>query len=246
MVALEESISKAFAMKTMAPTCWGKIWSDATSSSDAASRLVGSNTDPFFSGQPETKATPAAIAPVSYAYRGFVLSREAPAPSSGWWTRLPVNGGFGMLIATDDGPDKWCARARESGFGAELAEFMDSLRGIYRAAAFRDGALQSVLFIGPAQSDSHWDSLTALFQSQTLTETQRRALLSGRSVDGLAEAGPLICACFAVGRTAILKAIAGGCASVDAIGKSLRAGTNCGSCLPELKKIIYEQVPVPV
>jgi assimilatory nitrate reductase catalytic subunit len=220
-------------------------WSDATSSSGAASRLVGSNTDPF-SGQPETKATPAAIAPVSYAYRGFVLSREAPAPSSGWWARLAVNGGFGMLIATDDGPDKWCARARASGSGAELAEFMDGLRGIYRAAAFRDGALQSVLFIGPAQCDSHWDSLTALFQSQTLTETQRRALLSGRSIDGIAEAGPLICACFAVGRTAILKAIAGGCASVDAIGKSLRAGTNCGSCLPELKKIIYEQVPVPV
>jgi assimilatory nitrate reductase catalytic subunit len=26
----------------------------------------------------------------------------------------------------------------------------------------------------------------------------------------------------------------------EAIGKALRAGTNCGSCLPELKRIVHE------
>jgi assimilatory nitrate reductase catalytic subunit len=28
--------------------------------------------------------------------------------------------------------------------------------------------------------------------------------------------------------------------NVEAIGKALRAGTNCGSCLPELKRIVHE------
>jgi assimilatory nitrate reductase catalytic subunit len=29
--------------------------------------------------------------------------------------------------------------------------------------------------------------------------------------------------------------------SVEEIGKALRAGTNCGSCLPELKRIIADE-----
>jgi assimilatory nitrate reductase catalytic subunit len=32
--------------------------------------------------------------------------------------------------------------------------------------------------------------------------------------------------------------------SVAEIGRSLQAGTNCGSCIPELKKLLREQEPV--
>ena len=49
----------------------------------------------------------------------------------------------------------------------------------------------------------------------------------------------MICACFRVGLNAIRGEIA--CdevAAAEEIGKALRAGTNCGSCLPELKRII--------
>jgi assimilatory nitrate reductase catalytic subunit len=72
-----------------------------------------------------------------------------------------------------------------------------------------------------------------------LTERERRILLSGRSSDGIAETGPVICACFGVGLAAIREAVAGGVAvSVADIGRTLRAGTNCGSCVPELRGII--------
>ncbi|WP_275429676.1 (2Fe-2S)-binding protein [Serratia marcescens] len=33
-------------------------------------------------------------------------------------------------------------------------------------------------------------------------------------------------------------AIAGGACDVDAVGRALKAGTNCGSCRPEIKKLI--------
>jgi assimilatory nitrate reductase catalytic subunit len=33
----------------------------------------------------------------------------------------------------------------------------------------------------------------------------------------------------------------GGATSVGDIGRTLRAGTNCGSCLPELKRIIVDE-----
>jgi assimilatory nitrate reductase catalytic subunit len=64
-------------------------------------------------------------------------------------------------------------------------------------------------------------------------------VLSGKSTDGIADPGPIICACFGVGLNHIHAAIASGEASnVDDIGRALHAGTNCGSCLPELKRIV--------
>src|SRR3984957_19541853 len=49
-------------------------WSEATASSARAGALAAPFTDPF-SGQPESKATPASIQPYEYVFRGFALSR---------------------------------------------------------------------------------------------------------------------------------------------------------------------------
>jgi len=79
-----------------------------------------------------------------------------------------------------------------------------------------------------------------LFAADALTADQRRMLLSGKSADGLADAGPIVCACFGVGRSTICDAIAAGASSAAAIGARLNAGTNCGSCVPELKRLIAQ------
>ena len=61
------------------------------------------------------------------------------------------------------------------------------------------------------------------------------------------ETEPVVCACFGVGIDVVRKAIACGAATTVAeIGETLRAGTNCGSCLPELKRIIvHERITRP-
>jgi assimilatory nitrate reductase catalytic subunit len=41
-----------------------------------------------------------------------------------------------------------------------------------------------------------------------------------------------------VGANTIRAAITAGCTSVDAVGQKLKAGTNCGSCRPEIVKLI--------
>jgi assimilatory nitrate reductase catalytic subunit len=75
-------------------------------------------------------------------------------------------------------------------------------------------------------------------------DAERRGLLAGRASDGIADHGPIICACFAIGRNRIAQAVAAdGCHSVEAIGGALRAGTNCGSCIPELRRIIASETP---
>jgi assimilatory nitrate reductase catalytic subunit len=152
---------------------------------------------------------------------------------------VALSRGVGTLLATNERPELW--RDRAAAADSELAEFIDLRRGVYRAAAFRDGQLESALFLGPAAAAPHWGAVKALFDASAMTDIERRMLLSGRAADGLADSGPVVCACFGVGLNVIRDAIGSKAAiNVEAIGKVLRAGTNCGSCLPELKRIVHE------
>jgi assimilatory nitrate reductase catalytic subunit len=224
-------------------------WSGETASCARVGALVDPHTDPH-SGQPEAKATPAAIARASFRYRGFLLTRRsATLPLETWWTRVAVAGGAGLLIASNEAPSAWRqhvhAMMREN---TEAAEFLDAQGGVYRAAAFIEGRLDLCLFVGPASAAPRWDAVKAVLESEAIEDAHRRVLLSGRNVDGLAAQGPLVCACFGVGLTAIRDAIAARTAtSVDEIRQALRAGSNCGSCLPELKRIVaHERLAQPV
>jgi assimilatory nitrate reductase catalytic subunit len=215
-------------------------WNGETASSARVGELVAPHTDPW-SGQPEAKATPARIEPVEYAWRGFALTRgPVVLLEDAWWARVTLPGGIGTLFATHDRPERWRAHA-DAWMTGERAEFIDLRRGIYRAASFHEGRLEAAFFVGPADAAPQWDAVKVLFETEALGEMQRRMVLSGRASDGLAETGPVICACFGVGLTVIREAIASNSATdVEAIGKALRAGTNCGSCLPELKRIVHE------
>ena len=215
-------------------------WNGESASAARACDLVAPHTDAY-SGQPEAKATPASIAPVEFAYRGFALTRSAVTlPAGTWWVRVALSSGTGTLIATNERPELWRDHAAAM-MGGELAEFIDLRRGVYRAAAFRDGRLDAALFLGPAGAAPHWDAAKTLLDSEVLADIERRMVLSGRTADGIVETGPVICACFGVGLNVIRDAIASnGATNVESIGKALRAGTNCGSCLPELKRIVHE------
>ena len=215
-------------------------WSDATASHARVGDLVAPARDPL-SGQPELKATPARVEPMDYAYRGFALTRRRiEPPAATWFSRLAVEGGAGVLFATNEPPEEWCGLARSLLPGnAEFVEYVDASRGLLRIAAFVSGRLEGVIFVGPQEAPPHWDVVRTLFAAPSLEERERRILLSGRGGEGLAETGPLVCACFGIGLAAIRDAlIAGTAISVADIGRTLRAGTNCGSCIPELRGII--------
>ena len=49
-----------------------------------------------------------------------------------------------------------------------------------------------------------------------------------------------MCVCHDIGAFEIEEAIAGGADTVPAIGAACRAGTNCGSCRPELSRMLEE------
>ncbi len=68
--------------------------------------------------------------------------------------------------------------------------------------------------------------------------SERRDLLAGSPVEGAIDDGPMVCVCFQVGAKRIEAAAAAGNRSVEKIGRQLGAGTNCGSCIPEIRRLI--------
>jgi assimilatory nitrate reductase catalytic subunit len=214
-------------------------WSEATASAARIGALVAPITDPF-SGQPENKATPVSIVPYEYVFRGFALSRlPLQLPAHVWWSRVTVAGGYGYLFADNADLARWQPWLG-SVTGGDLAEYKDFGGGVYRAASFIEDRIATCLFVGPARDAGDWDVVKNLFAADALNDDQRRTLLSGKSMDGLASTGPIVCACFGVGRTTICDAIACGARSANEIGAQLKAGTNCGSCIPELKRLISQ------
>ena len=173
-------------------------------------------------------------------FRGFALSRKPlPLPAHAWSARVAVNGGYGYLFADNADLAGWQSWLK-SVTSDDLAEYKDFGGGVYRAASFSGDRIETCLFIGPARDAGDWNVVKGLFAADTLGTDQRRMLLSGKSADGLANAGPIVCACFGVGRNTICDTIAAGARSAADIGARLKAGTNCGSCIPELKRLIAQ------
>jgi assimilatory nitrate reductase catalytic subunit len=218
-------------------------WSEETASAARVGALVAPFIDPF-SGQPENKATPASIVPYEYVFHGFALSRlRLELPAHAWWVRVSVTGGYGYLLADNADLGSWQSWLRSIA-GSDPAEYKDFGGGVYRAASFMEDRIDTCLFVGPAHDAGDWGVVKGLFAADGLSDDQRRMLLSGKSTDGLANAGPVVCACFGVGRNTICDAIAAGAGSAAEIGVRLKAGTNCGSCIPELKGLIAQAVTV--
>jgi assimilatory nitrate reductase catalytic subunit len=123
----------------------------------------------------------------------------------------------------------------------EWTEFFDHAAHRYRGARLVSGRLESCVFIGPDSALPPRDWLAALFEVDALAPAQRASLLSGKPSRGEPERGRTVCACFNVGRNTLVEAIRQqGLTSVEAIGALLQAGTNCGSCVPELRALLSE------
>jgi assimilatory nitrate reductase catalytic subunit len=86
------------------------------------------------------------------------------------------------------------------------------------------------------------DALITLLGSEIPPE-QRTHLLAGRPFGAteLTDAGRTVCTCFGVGLQTLHRTIvARRLTTVAEIGTVLRAGTNCGSCIPEISALLHE------
>jgi assimilatory nitrate reductase catalytic subunit len=127
---------------------------------------------------------------------------------------------------------------------ADWIDYEDANAGTYRAACLRDERLESCLFVSPQPQDLSRSWLASLFDKPRLAASERARVLTARPADPRQDVGVTVCACFGVGRNAIEAAIAAGCRDLFSIGHRLKAGTNCGSCVPELQRLIGNALAV--
>jgi assimilatory nitrate reductase catalytic subunit len=225
-------------------------WTDDFASAGPVARLVGAALDPV-SGQPELKATPVRIVPVPTRWRGVLLHRRSvrPVEPGLHWSRVPLARGHTLELLSErplpagDALTALARRLLDLPDAADQLEVADSGRRIWRFAAVAGGRLEACLFLADTDAAAFLPSaeVMAKLLGDLVAEEARPALLAGRAADAGGSCGRTVCACFSVGLATLREAIvARRLATVAEVGAALRAGTNCGSCIPELKEIIRD------
>jgi len=217
-------------------------WTDAFAPSGRSNSLIAPNLDPV-SGQPEFKHTPARIRPYRETWKGFLLTagrRALAMPPDVVWRRIPRAGcqQFEFAGRGDETERDAVRRLAARDAEGEVLVYEDAGAGALRQAWVQGDRLTRVLFMTTAGRLPARDWLVDLFERESLPAEARTALLFGRPPGPVIDAGPMVCACLKVGARAIDTAIAAGAATVDAVGGATGAGTNCGSCRPELSRMI--------
>jgi assimilatory nitrate reductase catalytic subunit len=220
-------------------------WSSENSSDARIGAMVQSVADPV-SGQPESKATPARIEPLAVSHYGFALSRRPFVPAEmAYWSAARTTFGHMLSFAIDRPVEDWSRLHRDLLPSGDHLEFTDAAAGSFRAAVLRGGRLEGAAIVSATPKLPSPDWLKSQFELASIPPSDRRRLLAARPVEGSADEGPIVCVCFQVGQRAIEAAAAKGCCTVEAIGKMLGAGTNCGSCVPELRRLIAAKTSIP-
>ena len=133
--------------------------------------------------------------------------------------------------------------------GQEVLHYADARRGQRRSMRLqRDGAdtrLDAFLLAGDIAAEA-W--IKTLLQDGLPAQDYGRLLLVPGAKPPLAVAarGRQVCSCFDVSEPAITATLAARPGPPEAqllhLQETLKCGTNCGSCIPELKRIIRLQV----
>ncbi|MBC8049374.1 MAG: molybdopterin-dependent oxidoreductase [Chitinophagales bacterium] len=218
-------------------------WSAENASKARASALIHAKNDPF-SGQPEAKATPARVSVQAAEYYGIALSRQRlNIGDCTYSTNSETGSGHASRFALAGPPDDWLAWALRIGGDGEAFTFQDAETGVFRFALMHEGLLAAVMFIEKSPALPALGALERMFEQDLTALQHRRAIMAGRPGGNGPLDGPAICICFQVGEARLAAAIASGANSVDEIGARLNAGTNCGSCIPEIRRLIKSAAP---
>lgn len=218
-------------------------WNRQFASSALASDLIASTVDPI-SGQPESKHGIAAVTPLKAEWQARLLLPQQqtvlPTPMASnfdYWSRQVLPNSTGWWLAGRHRAD-WSELGWQC-FGREPELLMeDDASGRFRAVWLKDDRLEAVLMVeSEAGSMPGVEWLDQCFAQTGPALEHRWSLLAAGSAD-IEPAGALVCSCFQVGENAIMRAIEAGCHSVEALGKTLKCGSNCGSCLPEVQALL--------
>jgi len=218
-------------------------WNDQFANNARVGALVNPAVDPV-SGQPELKHTPVKVSPYAALWHGFIVTRQEIKLESSldYCVRIPHRHSYRYELCGNNIIADWHHYSRQllgEHEGGDWLDYMDKAHGWYRSACLKEGRLEACLYIAPMKSLPDRDWLVDLFEKDQLSDVERLSLLAGKPGTIRKDVGRIICACLNVGEKTIIETITKeGIDSVAGLGEKLKAGTNCGSCIPELNALL--------
>ena len=210
-------------------------WTRQTARGGTVNSVTASVTDPV-SGQPALKSAEVSLSRYAARWYAFVAS-DAP---------ITLDAPYGALARTATGwqaevagkvmPPDWVeqAVAMTALHGADVSAYEDAASGVLRIALCQEGIVRALIFTSPQPVVLSRSAAVALIGSRA----EPLVALAGRVAADQPDPGTTVCACFNVGRNTLVDAIAAGAATLGELGEATCAGTNCGSCRPELSVLL--------
>ncbi len=194
-------------------------------------------TDPV-SGQPALKAGAVSASVYHAKWYGFLACATALVPQTPYAAIARTPTGWQAELAGHKTPTDWAHEVRSlSGLrSGTTSSQTDPATGYVRIAIQIDGRIAAVFFASPKPVVLSRAAAIACIG----TDVAPLKALAGRHPADRPDPGAVVCACFDVGRNTLLTAAANGARSVAALGVVTCAGTNCGSCKPELAALLAE------
>jgi assimilatory nitrate reductase catalytic subunit len=219
-------------------------WTARMTRAGRINAAVNPAVDPI-SGQPEFKHTPIEVERVSMRWHGTILARRAVMiPNVSYWTKVRGVGFYAYVLAGGES-----RAAAQQALAAALratnpGPWLQGNAGV--SAVIADGHVEAILALGERADDSMRDRLSVFMRSGRLSVDERTALLEGgpeAARDGGMGRGGEVCACFGVSCSSVERAISCGAVTLDQVGAATKAGTNCGSCRPDIRVLLRAARP---
>ncbi|MQQ10086.1 molybdopterin-dependent oxidoreductase [Epibacterium sp. SM1979] len=222
--------------KVRAGECFAPMhWTGETASQGRVNALVTGVVDPV-SGQPALKGSSVGVTPYVAGWYGFAASAAQMSPARPYAAVARTKTGWRAEVAGHKLPQDWEGEARQilNLPDGEASVVEDAARGLVRVAIHRGPVLAGVFFAGPAP--------VAVARSASVDQIGREIaplqVLAGVPGADQPAKGAIVCACMDVGREDLRRAIAGGANTIPLLGECTGAGTNCGSCTPEIQELL--------
>ncbi|MEQ1304943.1 nitrate reductase [Acinetobacter radioresistens] len=224
-------------------------WNDQVASDARIGKIVNPVVDAI-SGEPEFKHTPVLIQPfhiqwqgIFYVRQGFEKTVQSSIENMVWWTKITTIKALRYELADRQKFAHTTEHLKELfPFQDESFEWLnlkDQTAHISHTVVLKEGHLIASLYIAPKALLPDRDWIASLFKRERLSAMHRKALLAGQPMSMVSNEGPLVCSCFKVGKNRIIEIIkTKNITDEKQITACLKAGGNCGSCLPEIRGLI--------
>ncbi len=224
-------------------------WNDQVASDARIGKIVNPVVDAI-SGEPEFKHTPVLIQPfhiqwqgVFYVRQGFEKTVQSSIENMVWWAKITTTKALRYELADRQKFAHTTEHLKELfPFQDESFEWLnleDQTAHISHTVVLKEGHLIASLYIAPKALLPDRDWIASLFKRERLSAMHRKALLAGQPMSMVSNEGPLVCSCFKVGKNRIIETIkTKNITDEKQITACLKAGGNCGSCLPEIRGLI--------